>query len=338
MARRAEILSAVYQAERLHKEFNTKARAEAGEARIDVFEMLVKRDIPVMFRPLDKLLGAFIDEPDKGVMITSERRLPVQRFTAAHELGHEALGHKASFDEEEILKRALFVTESNYDPREIQANAFATQLLTPSWLIALHMNRQGWTRHSLTDPMNVYQLSLRMGSSYSATCYALEDSGGIDSATRKKLLAVRRKAIKQSLVKSYAPDAWYGDIWLITDRDNGLVLEGSRTDLVVLRFEEHSSSGYVWQFGELEAAGLAIREDDRVAAGDEERIGGITFRTVVAEPQDDRGASGNVCLREVRPWQPTSQSLHSIKLTIALSGPAPAGLLSEQREALLGVA
>jgi Zn-dependent peptidase ImmA (M78 family) len=338
VARPHDILKAAYEAERLHKEFDTKSRAEAGEGRIDVFGILVKRDVPVMFRPLKKLLGAFIDDPDKGVIVTSQRPLPVQRFTAAHELGHAALGHAASFDEEEVLTRALFVTEESYDRREIQANAFASQLLTPSWLIVQHMKRQGWTRESLSDPVVVYQLSLRMGSSYSATCYALEESKGINRPTRDKLLKVRPKAIKQSIVKPYQREAWYGDVWLVTERDEGMVLEGSRSDLVVLNFQEHASSGYVWQFGNLAEAGLAIREDGRAASGGKPHIGGVVFRTVIAEAEDDRGASGHVHLREVRPWQAAGEPLHSLELDIQLSGPVRNGLLPAQREALLGVA
>jgi Zn-dependent peptidase ImmA (M78 family) len=338
VARRDDILNAVYEAERLHKEFDTKARAEAGEGRIHVFGMLVKRDIPVMFRPLKKLLGAFIDDPDKGVIVTSQRPLPVQRFTAAHELGHEALGHEASFDEEEVLTRALFVTEESYDRREIQANAFASQLLTPPWLIVLHMKRQAWTRESLTDPVVVYQLALRMGSSYSATCYALAESKGIDRATCEKLLRVKPKAIKQALAKPYEPQTWYGDVWLVTERDNGMVLDGSRSDLVVLRFQEHASSGYVWQFGDLADAGLEIVEDARAAKSGKQHIGGVVFRTVIAEPQEESGASGHIHLREVRPWQSAGEPLHSLELDVELSGPVPAGLLPEQREALLGVA
>ena len=45
-----------------------------------------------------------------------------------------------------------------------------------------------------------------------------------------------------------------------------MVLEGSRSDLVVVKMPEHASSGYVWQFGELVDAGLAIREDGRAPA------------------------------------------------------------------------
>jgi Zn-dependent peptidase ImmA (M78 family) len=335
VARREEILNAIYEADRLHKQHDTEARAKRGEGRIDVFGMLVDRDIPVMFRPLKNLLGAYLDDPDQGVIVTTQRQLPVQRFTAAHELGHAALGHEASLDEEEILMRALFVTGARYDSREIQANAFATELLTPQWLIVEHMNRQGWKRENLTDPIVVYQLALRMGSSYSATCYALTECNGIDGPACEKLLRIKPKAIKQSLAKPYEPDSWYGDVWLVTERDNGMVLEGSRSDLVVFKVQEHASSGYVWQFGDLVDAGLAIREDGRASPGGQ-HIGGVAFRTVIAEAED--GACGHVNLREVRPWQPAGKPLNSMELEVDLSGPVPAGLLPKQLEALLEVA
>jgi len=263
VARRDEILNAIYEADRLHKEYDTKARVKRGQGRINVFEMLAGRDIPVMFRPLKNLLGAYITDPGQGVMVTTQRQLPVQRFTAAHELGHAALGHEASLDEEDILTRALFDSSARFDSRELQANAFATELLTPQWLIVEHMHRQGWNRDNLNDPLVVYQLALRMGSSYSATCYALADCKGIDRPTCEKLLKVKVKSIKEFLAKPYQPHNWYGDVWLITERDNGLILEGSRSDLVVVKIREHASSGYVWQFGELIRAGLAIRNDAR---------------------------------------------------------------------------
>lgn len=338
MARRKDILHAVYEAERLHKEFDSRARAEAGEGRIDVFAMLVERDIPVMFQPLKNLLGAFVDSPDEGIMVTSQRPLPVQRFTAAHELGHKTLGHEASFDEEEVFTSALFAGEGLYDRREIQANAFATQLLTPSWLLAQHMRVQGWTRDNLTDPVVVYQLSLRMGSSYTATCYAIEQAKAIDARTRERLLKVKPKAIKQSLVSPYERETWYGDVWLVTDRDDGMLLEGGRSDLMVLQVEEHPNSGYVWQFGDLTKAGLTITADDRASHADEEHIGGVVTRTVMAEPGAQEGAKGHVHLREIRPWQLESEPLSSLEVDVDLSGPVRNGLLPAQREILLSVA
>lgn len=40
-------------------------------------------------------------------MVTTERSLHIQRFTAAHELGHVILEHRGSMDRE-ILERGAF--------------------------------------------------------------------------------------------------------------------------------------------------------------------------------------------------------------------------------------
>ena len=74
MARRDDILNAIYEADRLHKQHDTEARATRGESRIDVFGMLIDRNIPVIFRPLKNLLGVYINDPDQGVMVTTQRR------------------------------------------------------------------------------------------------------------------------------------------------------------------------------------------------------------------------------------------------------------------------
>jgi Zn-dependent peptidase ImmA (M78 family) len=328
---RGAIMDAALEADRLHKRFDTKARANDGNGRIDVFGMLVENDIPVMFRPLKGLLGAYLNEDGAvGVMVTTQRQLPIQRFTAAHELGHAMLGHELSVDSEEILARSPFVDSESYDIREIQANAFASQLLTPSWLFAKQMVRQGWTRDNLTDPTIVYQLSLRLGTSYSATCHALVHHKAITKTVGNQLRQVEPKAIKMRLAGSHEPENWRGDVWLVTEKDNGMVLEGSRTDVVVLRFAEHSSSGYLWQFSELADAGLVVVQDGRVRDQDDDHFGGIVFRTVIAEPHD--GAIGHVHLRETRPWQPDGDPLHSLDLDVDLSGPVGSGLLPAQRK------
>jgi Zn-dependent peptidase ImmA (M78 family) len=333
---RDAILSAVSEADRLHKQFDTTARTDNGEGRINVFEMLVDRDIPVMFRPLQGLLGAFLDNPAPGVLVTTQRQLPVQRFTAAHELGHATLGHETSLDIEDTLARSPFVDGASYDLREIQANAFASQLLAPSWLIVKHMQRQGWARDRMTDPSVVYQLSLRLGTSYSATCHALTRHRVITKSNCNMLIQVQPKAVKQALAAPYQPRTWYRDVWLITERDDGIALEGSRSDLVVLKFMEHSGSGYVWQLGDLAAAGLSVVRDGRLANPDEQLIGGAVLRTIIAESR--HGANGHVCLRESRPWQSTGDALQSLELKVDLSGPVQPGLLLAQREALLSVA
>jgi|688.fasta_scaffold24079_3 Zn-dependent peptidase ImmA (M78 family) len=332
MAQRSEILTAIAAANQLHDVFECQTRTAKGQGRIDVFEMLVEKDIPVLFRPLNNLLGAYVDDPGQGVMITTQRPLPVQRFTAAHELGHAVLGHEASYDEEEVLTRALFYGDDRFDSREIQANAFAMELLTPRWLIAQHMRRQGWLPKDLKEPQKVYQLSLRMGSSYAATVYALKSYKVLDTLGVKVLLEYSPKEIKQQLAKELEPKNWYGDIWMITERDQGLSIEGSRSDFVIIDLEEHAASGYLWQFDKLAEAGLAIRRDQRVNPHDNE-IGGVVQRIVTAEAAEShKGAKGHLNLQEVRPWNPEGSPLNSVRLDVDFSGPVRSGLHPRQIE------
>ena len=82
--------------------------------------------------------------------------------------------HEPSLDDENILRRAPFSTSGRLTRQEREADAFASMFLTPAWLLALNFEKQGWTARDLVDPPNVYQASLRFGTSYRATCYALE--------------------------------------------------------------------------------------------------------------------------------------------------------------------
>lgn len=333
---RTAILNAVHVAARLHSEYASEELAERGATRINVFEMLADREIPLLFRPLEGLLGAFINNPLPGVMVTTRRGLSVQRFTAAHELGHALLHHQPSLDDESILGRTPFTGQPRYGVQEIQADAFASELLLPQWLLAKHMTRQGFRRQDLERPEVVYQLSLRMGVSFSAMCYTLQRFRAIDSIAASKLLKVRPQKIKEQLAEGIEPETWHGDVWLVTERDEGMLLEGSRTDLVILRFKEHSGSGYMWRFDELAAAGLEILEDRRVTLRHEDHIGGIVDRRVTAQPVQE--ARGDVRLVEVRPWLPTVDPLNAVHLQMDLSGPLAAGLSAAERCRLLRAA
>ena len=331
---RAALMQAVLAADRLHKQFDTKTHTQSGDGRIDIFSMFVDLDIPMLFRPLNGLLGAYLADPSPGVMVTTQRQLPIQRFTAGHELGHAVMKHLPSLDDEEAIFRMAVAGNSTLDIQEMQANAFASQLLMPRWLIAEHMTRQQWTPETIGTPETVYQLSLRLGTSYAATSYALFQNKVISRADYNRIVAVKPKAIKQPLVEPYVPANWKGDIWLITERDDKLFIEGSRSDLVLFSFAEHAGSGYIWRLDDLAEAGLIIVQDRRSSEGDDDLIGGIVSRKVVAESQE--GAKGTVHLREVRPWQVAGKALQSVDLDLDLNGPVKPGLLPAQREAALG--
>ena len=99
--------------------------------------------------------------------------MSIQRFTAAHEFGHFLLRHQPSLDDESILRRMPITGSAAGDFQEVEANAFAVMFMMPRWLIYWHAERQGWKADDFRRPNVVYQLSLRIGASYEATCWTL---------------------------------------------------------------------------------------------------------------------------------------------------------------------
>jgi hypothetical protein len=169
-----------------------------------------------------------------------------------------------------------------------------------------------------------------MGSSYSATVYSLKNYKIVNDVTTNALQQVTPKQIKQQLANDLEPKNWYGDIWLITEKDRGLYIEGSRSDFVIIDLKEHSASGYLWQFDKLSEAGLVIRRDQRIDPYADE-VGGIVHRVVTAEAAEPNGGvKGHLNLREVRPWSPDNSLLNSVELDIEFAGPVRQGLHPKQ--------
>jgi len=48
--------------------------------------------------------------------------------------------------------------------------------MLPDWLVVAHARRHKWSKRDLVIPDTVYQLSLRLGASYAATCWALHQA------------------------------------------------------------------------------------------------------------------------------------------------------------------
>ena len=75
-------------------------------SRVPVFDVIEDRGIWLSFEPLKNLLGVYqrVDVA-AGIAIHVGHPLPLQRFTAAHELGHHLLGHESSFDDRDAIER-----------------------------------------------------------------------------------------------------------------------------------------------------------------------------------------------------------------------------------------
>jgi Zn-dependent peptidase ImmA (M78 family) len=321
-------------AARLHQRLDLRQQVEARGGNVDVFGAIQAVDLPLLLRPLQGLLGAYLSDPAPGVLVTTQRPMSIQRFTAAHELGHYSMRHQPSLDDESILRRMPMAGEPVGDFQEIEADAFAVGFMMPRWLILWHSERQGWTVADFRRPNKVYQLALRIGASYEATCWTLVRHRLIQPPLARELLQTQPRALKAALLESYRPPDYRGDVWLLTERDAETRIDGSRNDLFVLRLEEHSGGGYLWDIDQLKASGFGIVRDE-LEAIDGEGIGGPVIRRVTAAPPEMH--RGPMALAERRPWDP-DPPLSSLKFDFDLTGPEEEGLSRAERRSLLEAA
>ena len=319
--RRDAILNGVARASELHAKLGVRDTLAAGDGPIDVLGAVQKLGLFAMFRPLDGILGAYVPTRSlSGMLVSTKRDLHVQRFTAAHELGHHILEHKVlSLD-----KVVGFVGRgeaSGHGLQEVEADAFAAEFLLPKWLIAAHLRRHHWGRQHLVLPDVVYQLSLRLGTSYSATCWALLSQSFLDRGTVDKLLLTEPRTTKQRAVPDITPDDWHRDVWVVSEEDRGTHILGSPNDLIVVALEEHVAGGYSWDAEGVIKAGMKIEKDGRVTP-DSQRIGGKVQRRLVMHGEGTR----RLHLEERRAWDPAQPSLSTFDIELALVGKEPEGI------------
>lgn len=333
------VRNGVMAAGRLQREIGLREQIQANPGAVDVFAIIAGLDLPLMVRPLKGLLGAYLDAPRPGILVTSERSLSIQRFTAAHELGHRLMGHRPSLDDEEQILRRGSVEDltrrdrlDNY--QEAEADAFAAALLMPKWLIQLHCTRQGWRLRDLNRPHVIYQLALRLGGSYEATVRTLERHKMVSDATRGALLAVPRRSLKAALLGDFKPQDYKGDVWLVTERDQGGRLDGSRKDHLLFALTENAAAGFLWDMSPVERAGFCSISDHRTDAGPDAVGGPCSRRLLVAATKEARGS---VALGQRRPWVP-DDSLQSLSIRLDFTGPEANGLSRAEKRLWLEAA
>jgi Zn-dependent peptidase ImmA (M78 family) len=318
-------------ATRLHQRLGLRAAIEVQAGNVDVFGAIQAVDLPLLLRPLQGLLGAYLTDPVPGVLVTTRRPMSIQRFTAAHELGHFSFKHQPSLDDESILRRMPMPGQPAGDFQEVEADAFAIEFMMPRWLISANAARQGWRVTDFRRPDIVYQLALRIGASYEATCWTLVRHRYLQQSQARQLLQTQPRELKVGLLEAYRPQDYRGDVWLLTDRDAGARIDGSRDDLFVLRLEEHSGGGYLWDIDQLRASGFGIVRDE-LEAIDGEGIGGPVIRRVTAAPPETY--RGRMALDERRPWGP-EPPLSRLSVEVDLTGPEEEGLSRAERRSLL---
>ena len=244
MNKRSEILRATREAASVFDGFPNGNRTS-----FDIVGAVTKLGIPLLFRPLDTILGALVAiNGVRGIMVTTKRNLHVQRFTLAHELGHFLLGHEWSLDQTTELSGQNAPTSQSAE--EVAANTFASELLSPKRLVLQSARRQGWTKQKLHQRNNIYQLSLRLGLSYQATCWALVTCGIFTHADANRYQSAPVKDRKRALAPATLITSPWADVWALTIADTGTSLEAGPDDLFAVHVRDHASAGYLWQLVE----------------------------------------------------------------------------------------
>jgi Zn-dependent peptidase ImmA (M78 family) len=277
---------------------------EQGYTRINPVEIAEGAEVPVMVRPLEKLLGAFL-RPDAmpGIIVNSQRPIGMVHLTCAHELGHYFLGHEPKADENLDYGNSA-------PPDEQAANQFAYSLLMPRWLIVHLLNRKGLTGRDLQRPEVLYQLSLRLGVSYTAIVWSLHRLKMLDITHAGQLSATTPKSLKLAAMPQGSELPTGGDVWVLDPRDQDCVLEPRPVDRFVLNLPNHTSAGYVWTADQAADAGFIIRPvlvDAQALPRPVSPVlvGNASSMQYVVEPSEHILSSGHVvpmALQEAQPW------------------------------------
>jgi Zn-dependent peptidase ImmA (M78 family) len=298
---RDAVLEGTLEAAQIHADSVHDQTIGASVSAVDVFKFIDNRQIDLMFRKLGGLLGAYLRFQRPGILVTTERSLAIQRFTAAHELGHAVLKHSAGVDDDSILARTPFGGK-HYDPREVAADTFAAMFLMPEFLINAIAERQKWDYQAIRQPEVIYQMSLRLGVSYEALTRTLVKHGVLQKAESSSLLSVPVKRLKQSLLgTAVVPDDWRCNVWSLTEKDEHTAITAEPNDFFVVRLREMSGAGYLWNINQVIQAGFQVVADQReLYPGD--AIGGDVERVLTT--QATRSRPGLFAVEQNRPWDP----------------------------------
>jgi IrrE N-terminal-like domain len=231
--------------------------------QVDVFALCELLGLWLTFLPMEGLLGAYVPQGAGGVIITDRRPITVQRYTAAHEIGHWRLehGHGLALDGEEHVFGRTAVE------RERLAQVFAASLLMPPPLIFALLNRIGAGTSGAVDPAEAYFVAREAGVSYEAAVRQLANLQVITFVRSEELLKVRPLAVKAELAGGRRPEYGYADVWPVDEHWNREHLSLRADDEVIVSLPENRSTGYRWILAE-EVKAVASSPEPRPLTGE----------------------------------------------------------------------
>jgi Zn-dependent peptidase ImmA (M78 family) len=278
---------------------------------VDIFKLIESYNVVLNFQKLDNIAGAYIPETEErraGILINESLPLSRQRYTAAHEFCHFIRGDSASFDTSE----ELFFESYKREDKEKIAEEFASCLLMPRRLVNITLNKIGIRDSEYINPKTIYDLSLRMGTSYQATLNRLFTLNILKGKKKYAELDIEPIEIKKEYGIDNLSSSW-NNIWNLSEEEKETTIYPNIGDEVRILLEENPTTGYKWIIPPC--------------------IDGITtFWNSVQEDSGMFGASGirNIILRiekiedmklnlyHNRPWRPISDSINTFNLNISV--------------------
>lgn len=271
--------------------------------QVDVFDAIKRAGVILAFEPFPRLSGAYVAEAQTpaGIVVNSGHPIARQRFTAGHELGHHWLGHGTSVDPE--MEPLVSWGSGPPTDAEMVAEAFAAWFLMPQRLVRATLAGLGLKEPGKAD--DVYQLALRLGTSYEATARHLQNLRLADRASVSAWLRVSPATIKRRIASGWPPDDLRNDVFTLDGGSDGQHLVVRPGDRVVVSLQEIPSSGYSWQLVEVpdgcDVIGDGYR-DDPVA---DPEIAGAPVERIIALHVGDTDEHGPVRLTNTLPWAST---------------------------------
>lgn len=236
MATAAGQLRAMQEAAQLH------TRLDIDTTRpIDPFKAIDDLQLELRFEPMADLWGAIIPADPPHVIINNRLPGSVQRFTAAHEIGHWILDNaQLTLDKDAEIQGLSSVA------RERNAQIFAGHFLMPLPLLYEAAAAHGVRKGEPIMPQQVYEMARDMHVSYAAAVHQLANVNFLTNANRAEYLRVKPATLKKGLAHGMALANARGDVWPVAVEHDALEVEVFAGDEIVLTLPESPSTGFTW--------------------------------------------------------------------------------------------